>query len=40
METSQGIKKEFVERQKIYRQKMFVTGRKQGVLNFGNFIQR
>jgi len=39
MKTSQEIKREFVERLKINRKKTSVTGRKQQVLNFGDFIQ-
>ena len=35
METSQGIKTEFVEGLKIYRQKTFLTERKQEFLIFG-----
>jgi hypothetical protein len=40
METSQGIKTEFIEGIKTYREKTSVTGRKQKVLNFWDFIQR
>lgn len=38
METSQGIKTEFVEGLKIFREKASVTGRKQEVLNLGGGI--